>query len=223
MRCSRRRLPAVSVSEDQGRAGYPVDIIRWMSLAHVSDEALLAQAKQRSGAARDELVNELFQRHYDRVARWCLRCTGDRDTAADLAQDVFLKAHRHLDGFKGQSSFSTWLYAIVRNESLDRLRRASPRLEPEEALADVRDDALPLDELVAKHETGERLQQLLTTTLEHVERTVFALHYGEDVPLDTITRLLRLTNASGAKAYIVSARRKLSRAAARLRARGEVL
>jgi hypothetical protein len=37
------------------------------------------------------------------------------------------------------------------------------------------------------------------------------LHYGEEVPLETITRLLNLQNASGAKAYIVSARRKLAR------------
>lgn len=194
-----------------------------MAFAHLSDEALLAEARQRAGQARDELVNELFARHYERVARWCLRCTGDRESAADLAQDVFLKAHRHLDSFKGTARFSTWLYTIVRNESLDRLRRLGPRLEPEEALDDVSDDAPAVDEIVARHERGERLQHFLTSTLEQVERNVFALHYGEDVPLDTITRLLRLSNASGAKAYIVSARRKLARAAARLRARGESL
>jgi len=49
---------------------------------------------------------------------------------------------------------------------------------------------------------------------------VFTLHYAEDVPLDAITRLLRLENASGAKAYIVSAKRKLARAAERWKAAG---
>jgi hypothetical protein len=43
------------------------------------------------------------------------------------------------------------------------------------------------------------------------------------MPLDAITRLLRLENQSGAKAYIVSAKRKLARATARLRTRGEAL
>lgn len=194
-----------------------------MGYADLSDEALFAEAKQRSGAERDELVNELFARHYQRVARWCLRCTGDRETAADLAQDVFLKAHRHLDTFKGASRFSTWLYAIVRNESLSRQRRSAPPQESDEVLAEVRDQALPVDEAVYREHRAERLQQFLATTLDQVERTVFALHYGEDVPLQTITRLLRLSNASGAKAYIVSARRKLARATARLRARGEAL
>ena len=41
------------------------------------------------------------------------------------------------------------------------------------------------------------------------------LHYAEEFPLDAVTRLLKLDNASGAKAYIVSAKRKLARAVAR--------
>jgi hypothetical protein len=52
---------------------------------------------------------------------------------------------------------------------------------------------------------------------------VFTLHYGDDMTLEAITRLLKLDNASGAKAYIVSARRKLDKATRRLRARGEDL
>lgn len=44
------------------------------------------------------------------------------------------------------------------------------------------------------------------------------LHYGRDYPLDAVTRLLRLENPSGAKAYVVSARRKIDRALIRYRA-----
>ena len=49
------------------------------------------------------------------------------------------------------------------------------------------------------------------------------LHYGDGMPLEAISRLLRLDNASGAKAYIVSARRKVARATGRLKARGQEL
>jgi RNA polymerase sigma-70 factor, ECF subfamily len=59
------------------------------------------------------------------------------------------------------------------------------------------------------------------TTLDRTERIVFTLHYGNEMPLDTISRMLGLQNPSGAKAYIVSARRKLARASERARARGE--
>lgn len=169
------------------------------------------------------LVNALFARHYERVARWCLRCTGDRDSASDLAQDVFLRAHRHLDLFKFESRFSTWLYAIVRNESLRRLGRRRPLTDSDEALAELASIDPAPDELAHRSQRGERLKRFLATTLDAVERRVFVLHYGDGMPLDAITRLLRLDNASGAKAYIVSARRKIVRATSRLKARGEGL
>ena len=59
---------------------------------------------------------------------------------------------------------------------------------------------------------------LLDRELTDTEKRVFIMHYGDDVPLLTITRLLGLENRSGAKAYLVSARRKLARALSRLRA-----
>ncbi len=193
-----------------------------MAYADLSDEELLA-ASRRAGADRAVLVNELFARHYERVARWCLRFTGDRESAADLAQDVFLKAHRHLASFKSESRFSTWLYTIVRNESLRRLDRQRPVADSEDVLADVAAIDPTPDELARRSERGERLNRFLATTLDLVERRVFVLHYGDGMPLEAITRLLRLDNTSGAKAYIVSARRKIARAANRLKARGEGL
>ena len=193
-----------------------------MAYADLSDEELLA-ASRREGADRAMLVNELFARHYERVARWCLRCTGDRDSASDLAQDVFLRAHRHLDLFKFESRFSTWLYTIVRNESLRRLDRRRPLTDSEEVLAELASIDLAPDELAHRSQRDQRLKRFLATTLEAVERRVFVLHYGDGMPLDAITRLLRLDNASGAKAYIVSARRKIVKATSRLKARGDSL
>lgn len=193
-----------------------------MAYADLSDEELLA-ASRRAGADRATLVNELFARHYERVARWCLRFTGDRETAADLAQDVFFRAHRHLDSFKAESRFSTWLYTIVRNESLRRLDRERPVTDSDEVLAEVAAIEPMPDELAHRSERGQRLKEFLATTLDAAERKVFVLHYGDGMPLDAITRLLRLNNASGAKAYIVSARRKIARATVRLKARGEGL
>ncbi len=194
-----------------------------MGYAELSDEELLAEARRETGPRREALVNELFGRHYERVARWCLRFTGERESAADLAQEVFLKAHRHLDSFKGASRFSTWLYTIARNESFNRLQRSSPQTDSEEVLADIATLEASPEELANRSQRGQQVREFLTATLDRLERVVFVLHYGDDMSLDTITRLLRLENTSGAKAYIVSARRKLAKAANRLRARGEML
>jgi len=193
-----------------------------MTLADLSDEDLV-DAVRTARADREALVNELFARHYERVARWCLRFTGDRESAADLAQDVFLKAHRHLDSFKGHSRFSTWLYTIVRNESISRLQRQSPPADGEAVLEEIAAIEPAPDELAQRSQRADRLKRFLATTLDALERRVFVLHYGDGMPLEAISRLLRLDNASGAKAYIVSARRKVARATGRLKARGQEL
>jgi RNA polymerase sigma-70 factor (ECF subfamily) len=189
-----------------------------------SDEELIAECRRASPDVRRILVEDLFARYYDRVARWCYRFTGDRESAADLAQDVFLKAHQHLESFQGSSQFGTWLYSIVRNESINRMRRSGPQMtDADEALADVPTlDAGP-EQIASQNSAARRLHDFLATTLDETELTVFTLHYGDDMSLDAVTRLLHLENASGAKAYIVSARRKLARAAQRMSARGERL
>jgi RNA polymerase sigma factor (sigma-70 family) len=191
-----------------------------MDTAHLSDEALVDACQRARADERQALTSELFARHYEKVARWSYRFTGDRDAAADLAQEVFLKAQRHFDSFRGSSSFSTWLYTIVRNESLNRLRRQPPPADDaDEALAEVPCLEPGPEELAAEQSRNRRLHDFLAGTLDETERTVFTLHYGEEMSLPTITRLLRLENASGAKAFIVSAKRKLARAVER-RAKG---
>jgi RNA polymerase sigma-70 factor, ECF subfamily len=59
------------------------------------------------------------------------------------------------------------------------------------------------------------LRQLMQEALDETEAKVMTLHYVDELPLDSITRLLGLENPSGAKAYVVSARRKLQRIAVR--------
>jgi RNA polymerase sigma-70 factor (ECF subfamily) len=196
-----------------------------MDLAQLSDEELLTEFRRASADARRPIVDELFARHYERVARWCYRFSGDRDAAADLAQEVFLKAYKHLDTFRGASRFSTWLYSIVRNESYKRLQRiaAIPAEEDEDALVAVPTRDAGPEEIAERDSRARHLHEFLASTLDETERVVFTLHYGDDLPLDSITRLLKLDNVSGAKAYIVSAKRKLARAVQRLRARGEEL
>lgn len=189
-----------------------------------SDEELVVSYQRASVDARRAIADELFARHYERVARWCYRFTGERESAADLAQEVFIKAHRHLESFQGTARFTTWLYAIVRNESLNWLRSNKATLmEDEDVLADTASMLPGPEEMASRNSSARRLHEILQTTLDETERIVFTLHYGDGMPLDAISRMLSLDNASGAKAFIVSARRKLARAAARLVARGERL
>jgi RNA polymerase sigma factor (sigma-70 family) len=197
-----------------------------MALDHLADEELAARYRDAANTADRELyINELFRRNYSRVARWCLRFTPDRETAADLSQEIFARAYQNMKSFQGQSKFSTWLFSIARNHCLNVVRantRQATELKAEveedflSGIADDREDAhTALERASAKQEVSEILNQ----GLDETEKMVFTLHYGDEMPLDAISRLLKLENASGAKAYIVSAKRKLARLVQQRRAR----
>ena len=182
----------------------------------LSDEELIAQYRLAPGSDRSRpFVEELFRRHQARVVAWCYRLTGDRAQAVDLAQDVFVKAYASLDAFRADSKFTTWLYIIARNRWRDdlRARRSRPREAPEAAMFDE-EPATGNDALAALQASDARVlvRRLMDETLDATEKRVMTLHYGHDMRLDAITATLGLTNASGAKAYIVSARRKLNKA-----------
>lgn len=204
------------------------DIIQFMSADQLSDEDLIARYRSSDDLRqRDQAVDELFRRNYSKVGRWCLRFTEDRETAADLAQEIFARAHQNLGEFQGQSKFSTWLFTVARNHCLNFVRASSRqaterRADVEENFFEELPDFRSDPHQIAEHESmAEEVRGLLNEALDETEKTVFTLHYGEDVPLDSITRLLGLQNQSGAKAYIVSARRKLSRLVPRWKARAE--
>jgi len=147
---------------------------------------------------------------------WCLRYAGNVEDAADLAQEVLTRVWRNLDSFQGSSRFTTWLYTITRNHCLNYVKARANR--PECASDQLLESLVhPLQRDIADDLEMRRRRALVRAwideTLDETERRAVVLHYGEELSLSTVTRLLGLTNPSGAKAYIVSARRKLEAAA----------
>lgn len=181
----------------------------------MTDEELLAGYREAWGSARATAVDELFGRHQTRIARWCYRFTRDREAALDLAQEILLRAYRNLDSYRGECRFSTWLYAIARNQCLSALqkRATEPVLLTKTIAAELPDlGAIDIQTQVERNENRERSWGFILRTLDRTEARVMMLHYGEELPLNQVSQMLGLTNKSGAKAYIVSARRKLSAA-----------
>ena len=184
-----------------------------MDLDRLSDEELIERAR-REAVHADACLAVLYRRYYPKVAAWCLRIGGDRQEAADLAQEVFLRVHERLDGFRGASRFSTWLYTVTRSVAINRGVAARRRqMDPldEEGAPEPVEPAPAADEVVAKDQIHRELRQAMERDLEPLEAKVLYLHYVDGVPLAGITDLLKLENKSGAKAYIVSGGRKLKR------------
>ena len=91
-----------------------------MAAAEPDDHALILAAKAGDSRAFRTLMQR-YQRKIFSVAFGFLR---NREDALDVVQEAFIKVHRHLEKFEGNSSFYTWLYRITANLCIDRLRRA---------------------------------------------------------------------------------------------------
>lgn len=158
-------------------------------------------------------ISELFRRYERRIAAWCLRVLSGRDDAADCTQEVLLKLFERLDGFRGESQFSTWVYTVTRNLCLnwvrDHRRPPETSLDSDDAI-DVPDARVgEVSDRLENEEERAALRRLMDESLTPEEAQVMYLHYGYGLTLDAISDRLGLTNLSGAKAYIVSAKRKL--------------
>lgn len=90
-----------------------------VELSAREDLELVEMARQgHAGAFR-----ELYERYHRRVYAIALGVVRNPEAAMDVTQDAFVKLHRYLDRFEGNSSFYTWLYRLVKNQSIDYLRR----------------------------------------------------------------------------------------------------
>lgn len=90
-------------------------------MSEQSDETLVEQVQEGDRDAFRLLV-ERYQRRIYSVAYGMVR---NREDALDVVQEAFIKVHRHIDNFKGSSSFYTWLYRIAVNLCIDHIRKRS--------------------------------------------------------------------------------------------------
>src|SRR5947207_8972719 len=87
---------------------------------------------------------ELYRAHAGRLYSLACRMLGNPADAEDLLQEIFLAAHRKLDGFRGDAALGTWLYRLATNHCLDYLRsRAGRTNQLTDALDDERGDLEP--------------------------------------------------------------------------------
>ena len=94
--------------------------------------------------------------------RLALSYLKERDAAEDVVQDVFVKAFRALDRFRGDAAFRTWLFRIAVNESKSALRRSGRRSETTlDAAGDLPSDRLDPAERAALHDEAARARTAL--------------------------------------------------------------
>lgn len=75
---------------------------------------------------KQELLKAWYHKYSHDIYRFIVMLTGEHDRAKDLTQDTFIRAFKHIDKFRGESTEKTWLFQIARNLSIDYLKLKKP-------------------------------------------------------------------------------------------------
>lgn len=110
--CLPRVNVAIEIERAAAAAGFHVP------MPEGYEEQLVERLKRRDEAA----FNELIRLYQGRIFRLVFRMLGDRSEAEDLAQEVFITVFKSIDGFRGDSKLSTWLYRVATNHCKNRIK-----------------------------------------------------------------------------------------------------
>ena len=165
-----------------------------------SDAAQVARARDGD----TEAFRALVERHSHNVFRLAYRMTGNEHDAEEVVQDTFLRAYRKLHRFESRARFSTWIYRIAANCSVDLLRtrmrhdqhRGREVSEDRDEMAMLPSDDPAPDRVLFGAEVRREVQAALGG-LSALERAAFTLRHVEGWSIDEIGRALGLrTNAT---------------------------
>jgi RNA polymerase sigma-70 factor (ECF subfamily) len=134
-----------------------------------SDHALAAAYR----AGDERAAAELVRRHAPAVGRFLYSSGASRDDIDDLVQEALFRGFRRLDGWRGEASFRSWLFAIAGNVLRDEYRRRKGRQVVSIEDRDLPDRADPQADLAAT-ETLEQLRRGIVA-LPRLQREVFLL------------------------------------------------
>ena len=148
----------------------------------------------------------LIDHHKNMVFRTVMGFVHEKDDADDLTQDVFIQAYQSLSRFKGEASFSTWLYRIAVNASLNKIRKS-----PIQVLFQRFDDSIPdnidkqspgpvMDEqnpenLLILNEKSQWIQKALDS-LPEKQRTAIVLSKYDDLPQKEIAGIMNISEGA---------------------------
>jgi RNA polymerase sigma-70 factor (ECF subfamily) len=169
---------------------------------------------------REAAYRELIRRYQRPVFSLIFRMVRDRELAEDLAQETFVKVLNAIDSYRPEYKFSSWIFKIANNASIDHLRRrsldtlsldGSPHAETAEAIEattlQIGDEAeSPLEE-VANRELGSQIEEAIGQ-LRPEYRNCILLRHVDGRPYEEIAEILDLPLGT-VKTYIHRARNEL--------------
>jgi RNA polymerase sigma-70 factor (ECF subfamily) len=146
------------------------------------------------------------EKYTSMVFRTCLGFLHDKDDADDLTQDIFIQTYQSLHSFKGEATFSTWIYRIAINASLNKVRKNSGnpilnRLDILFGSGKEKEISLPVYEtenpesILIRQEHNKWVQDALDSLPEN-QRTALVLSKYDDLSQKEIAEIMRTTEGA---------------------------
>jgi RNA polymerase sigma-70 factor (ECF subfamily) len=169
------------------------------------DEDITLMLEFKSGKA--EAFNRLVDKYSKPVINYIFRFTGSREDAQDLAQDVFIRVYSAAKNYTPSAKFTTWLYRMANNISIDYIRKKKFRgshasidehMESKagEMKAAVADEKIrPVDEAMESEEAGEKVRDALQSLPDN-QRAAIIMKIYDDRPYAEIAQILGTSEAS---------------------------
>jgi RNA polymerase sigma-70 factor, ECF subfamily len=148
----------------------------------------------------------LVERYQSLVFRTCMGFLHDKDDCDDLTQDIFIQSYQSLKGFKGDSAFSTWIYRIAVNASLNRVRKNSrlsfhTRIDSQSGSGKDKEFQLPVfdhenpESILIRQEHSKWIQHALDSLPEN-QRTAIILSKYDDLSQKEIAEIMQTTEGA---------------------------
>ncbi len=146
-------------------------------------------------SGQTEAYGELIRQYNKKVVGYCLSMLSNQTEAQEAAQDIFVKAYHSLRKFKGNSSFSTWLYRITTNHCLDILRKRTRRKTVSlDALVEAEGDHIErlfaVESTAASPLENRDLIQKILATLPEDYRTILTLREADGLEYQEIADVM---------------------------------
>lgn len=143
-------------------------------------------------SGNQELFEILYLRYFKKVRDKCFSFLKDTKLSEEFANDILTKAYEKIQGFKGNSSFSSWLYSITYNYCIDYLRAKKKLHYPEW------NSNNEIPEIIDESETDfeEASYENLLTIFELIhpeEKVLLLMKYQDNLPIKQIAKTLRIS------------------------------
>ncbi len=167
-----------------------------MDNANITDNQIVKKIIKEDKDAYSLIV----ERYQSRLYTYIFRLTNHREEATDILQEVFLKAYKNIKGFNQKKKFSSWIYRIAHNESVNWLKKNTKvkkqSIDDDENKIDIADDLDLTQQLETDTEKEELVEKMHKLPSNYKE--VLVLRYMEERSYEEIGEIVKKsTNAVG--------------------------